>query len=62
MRTSVSSILTLYCLKYGFITEPEAGAAFEVRARATVDGVNAFFGGPEVFYGEYSDTVTVTVP
>ena len=44
------------------LPEPEAGAAFEVRARATVDGINAIFGGPAVFYGEYSDTVTVTVP
>ena len=44
------------------LSEPEAGAAFEVCARATVDGINAIFGGPAVFYGEYSDTVTVTVP
>ena len=44
------------------LPEPEAGTAFEVRARATVDGINAIFGGPAVFYGEYSDTVTVTVP
>ena len=44
------------------LPEPETGAVWEVRARASVDGVGQIFGEPTVFYGEYSDTVTVTVP
>ena len=44
------------------LPEPEAGATYEVRARAKVDGVDAIFGGPRVFYGEYSETATVSVP
>ena len=44
------------------LPEAEAGAVYEVRARATVDGVNSLIGGSAVFYGEYSDAVTITVP
>ena len=39
----------------------EAGAAYEARARATVDGVTAI-GVPVPCYGEYSDPVTFTAP
>ena len=44
------------------LPEPEAGAVFEVRARATVDGVMPIIQLPTPCYGEYSDTVTITVP
>ena len=41
---------------------PDSGAVYEVRARATVDGVTPLILLPAPCYGEYSDTVTVTVP
>ena len=44
------------------LPEPETGAAYEVRARATVDGVMPVIQLPKPFYGEYSDTETITAP
>ena len=44
------------------LPEPEAGAVYEVRARATVDGVIPVIQLPKPFYGEYSDTETITAP
>ena len=41
---------------------PEAGAAYEVRARAKVDGVTILIYLPTTCYGEYSDTATFTAP
>ena len=41
---------------------PEAGAAYEVRARAKVDGVTPLVYLPSPCYGEYSDAMTVTAP
>ncbi len=44
------------------LPETEAGAVYEARARAKVTAANALVGVPEVFCGEYSDTVTFTAP
>ena len=44
------------------LQQPDAGAVYEVRARATVDGVMPIIQLPTPCYGEYSDTATVTVP
>ena len=44
------------------LQQPDAGAVYEVRARATVDGVMPIIQLPTLCYGEYSDTATVTVP
>lgn len=44
------------------LPESEAGAVYEVRARAMVDGIIPVIGTVMAFYGEYSDTVTITVP
>lgn len=44
------------------LPEAETGAVYEMRARAMVDGINGLVGGSAVFFGEYSDTVTITVP
>ena len=44
------------------LPEAESGAVYEVRARATVDGVMPIIQLPTPCYGEYSDTATVTVP
>ena len=44
------------------LPETEAGAAYEVRARAMVDGLSAIIGIPTVYYGEYSDTAAITAP
>ena len=41
---------------------PEAGASFEVRARAKVDGLMPLIYLPSVYYGEYSDTATFPAP
>ncbi|MBR4576195.1 MAG: hypothetical protein IKO25_03255 [Clostridia bacterium] len=40
----------------------EAGAACEVRARATVEGLNAIIAVPMTYYGEYSEPVAFTAP
>ena len=39
-----------------------AGASFEVRARAKVDGLMPLIYLPSVYYGEYSDTATFPAP
>ncbi len=45
-----------------FLPEAEAGTVYEVRAHAKVDGVTSLIEMPSLFYGEYSDPVTVHVP
>ena len=44
------------------LPEAESGVVYEVRARATVDGIMPIIQLPTPCYGEYSDTATVTVP
>ncbi len=44
------------------LPEAEAGAEYEVRARARVDGITAVIWMDAPFYGEYSETVTITMP